>query len=81
VSAELAKAYSPGIVCSHCGQAIPVTGKAAKLYESWKLSGTDDGSETRSFPLRCRACDEEGVYSLDVIKEFEGPPKTRRRTI
>jgi hypothetical protein len=75
VSAELAKAYYPRVVCSYCGQGIPVTGKAAKLYDSWKLSGTDDRSKTRSFPLRCRACEEESVYSVDEIKEFQDRPK------
>ena len=28
-------------------------------------------------PLRCKVCNEEGVYAMEAIREFEGPPKVR----
>jgi hypothetical protein len=79
VIAELSKPSYPGVVCSHCGATIPVTGKAARLYENIKSSELlDNESQTRSFPKRCGACEEEGVYAITEIHEFEGRPISRR---
>jgi hypothetical protein len=77
--AELSKPSYPGVVCSHCGAAIPVTGKAARPYERAKSSEpVDNESQTRSFLKRCGACEKEGVYAITEIQEFEGRPKIRR---
>jgi hypothetical protein len=80
--AELSKPSYPGVVCSHCGATIPVTGKAARLYERATSSEpVDNESQTRSFPKRCGACEMEGVYAITEIQEFEGRPKIRRAKI
>jgi hypothetical protein len=79
--AELSKPPYPGVVCSHCGATIPVTGKVARPYERAKSSEpVDNESQTRSFPKRCGACEKEGVYAITEVQEFEGRPKIRRAT-
>jgi hypothetical protein len=80
VIAEAEKTSYPGVVCSHCGAVIPVTGKPAKLYaRSKELDSDVEDSKTQSFPLRCSACEKEGVYPIGQIREFEGSPKVRRQ--
>jgi hypothetical protein len=77
--AKLSKPSYPGVVCSHCGATIPVTGKAARPYERAKSSEpADNESQTRSFPKRCGPCEQEGVYAITEVQEFEGRPKFRR---
>ena len=78
--AESEKASYPGVVCSHCGAVILVTGKPAKLHARTKELGSDvEDSKTQSFPLRCRACEKEGIYPIEQIREFEGTPKIQRQ--
>jgi hypothetical protein len=81
VTAESEKNSYLGVVCSHCGAAIPVTGKPAKLHQ--QRPGMDsciEEANTKSFPLRCKACEKEGVYAIKQISGFDGVPKTRRHS-
>jgi hypothetical protein len=78
--AESEKISYPGVVCSHCGATIPVTGKLAKLRERNKESSADsEESQTQAFPIRCKACDKESISSVDRIREFDGKPKLPRQ--
>jgi hypothetical protein len=63
-----------GMFCFRCGTPIPVAAKVHNLQD-----GVND-KETNaalSFTLRCRACEEESVYAVATIQEFEGEPRTR----
>jgi hypothetical protein len=75
--AESEKTSYPGVVCSHCGAVIVVTGKLAKLRDRTQDSAAGE-PHTRSFPIRCKACEKETVSSVEQIKEFEGKPTIRR---
>jgi hypothetical protein len=68
-----------GVLCSRCNARIPVPKKAAVLYEETKDGAVNESHDvkTRAFTLRCKACDEEGVYAMEAIREFEGPPRVR----
>jgi hypothetical protein len=68
-----------GVLCSRCNARIPVPKKAALVYEEAKHGevNEDQDVKTRAFTLRCKACDEESVYAMEVIREFEGPPRVR----
>ena len=68
-----------GVLCSRCSERIPTPRRVAVLYEELKRGQVSDGqdAQSRAFTLRCRICDEEGVYGFEEIQEFEGPPRVR----
>ncbi len=76
---EISQIHYLGVVCSRCCARIPVPKKAAALYEEVKHGEMSEGQDvkSRAFTLRCKACDEEGVYAMEAIREFEGPPRAR----
>lgn len=76
---ELTQAHYLGVLCSRCYARIPVPKKATALYEEVTNGEMIEGQDvkSRAFTLRCKACDEEGVYALEAVREFEGPPRVR----
>jgi hypothetical protein len=76
---EITQLHYLGVLCSRCNARIPVPKKVAALYEEVKHGEVSDGQDvnTRAFTLRCKACDEEGVYAMEAIREFEGSPRGR----
>jgi hypothetical protein len=68
---EANKARYLGVSCLRCGSPTPVSAKVRSLPDEFT-------NASLSFALRCRACEEESVYALSEIQEFEGEPKTRR---
>lgn len=77
---EMTQAHYPGVLCSHCNEPIPVPKKTAELYEELKRGAASEGQDINAaaFTLRCRACDEESVYGIDAIREFNGRPRSLR---
>jgi hypothetical protein len=76
---EITRSNYLGVLCSRCNERIPVPTKTALLYEEpgqSKVSNSHD-AKSRAFTLRCKACNEEGVYAVKEIQEFEGPPRVR----
>lgn len=76
---EVTQVHYLGVLCSRCCARIPVPKKAAVLYEEvshGEMSESQD-VKSRAFTLRCKACDEEGVYATEAMREFEGPPRVR----
>ena len=59
-----------GVACSRCGQPIPI----------FTVVGNLNG-QLHSFPLRCRVCEKEGIYTVADIHSFAGEPKQRRSTV
>jgi hypothetical protein len=76
---EITQRHYLGVLCSRCKERIPAPKRAAVLYEELKHGEVSDSQDARSraFTLRCRVCDEEGVYGFTEIREFEGPPRVR----
>ncbi len=76
---ELTQANYLGVLCSRCEERIAAPKKAAALYEELKNGETSEGQDSisRAFTLRCKVCNEEGVYAIEAIREFEGPPRVR----
>jgi hypothetical protein len=76
---ELTRAHYLGVLCSRCNARIPVPKKAAVLYEEVQHGEVSEAQDvtSRAFTLRCKACNEEGVYAMEAIQEFEGPPRVR----
>ena len=72
---EANKAYYRGVSCFRCGTPIPVSVKILSLQDEVSYR---ERNVAFSFPLRCRACEEEWVYSATTIQEFGGKPETRR---
>jgi hypothetical protein len=76
--AEVKQKYR-GVLCRHCRQAIPLSPSAERKeteLEGVALTELDEFM-VRSFTLRCRACDGEGVYTpVDVI-DCDGTPRMR----
>lgn len=68
---EANKARYLGVSCLRCGAPIPVSAKVGSLPDEFT-------NASLSFTLRCRACEEESIYPVSKIQEFEGEPKTRR---
>jgi hypothetical protein len=76
---EITQRHNSGVLCSRCKERIPVPKTAAALYEEIKHGEVSDGQEakSRAFTLRCKICDEEGVYGFKQIQEFGGSPRVR----
>ena len=55
------------------------TKEDAAFYEELKHSDVSENQDakSRAFTLRCKACNEEGVYAMEAIREFEGMPRAR----
>jgi hypothetical protein len=68
-----------GVLCLRCGQPIPLSFFAARKecgFEEQEACGRDEFTG-RSFTLRCRVCDGEGLDTvLDVI-DCDGTPRVR----
>lgn len=76
---EPTQSQYPGVLCSRCKAPIPVPKGVAALYGQLKHGDLADEHvvKSRAFTLRCRACDEESVYAIDEIREFDSPPRVR----
>jgi hypothetical protein len=76
---EITQRHYLGVLCSRCKERIPAPKSAVALYEEIRHGEVSDGQEVKScaFALRCKVCDEEGVYGFKQIQEFEGPPRVR----
>jgi hypothetical protein len=74
-----AKQYYRGVLCIHCRQPIPhpapLSLRAAEAER--ENSSTVHDREPRVFTLRCRVCQEEGLYSESKFIDCEGTPRTR----
>ena len=77
---ELTQAKYHGVLCSRCKERIPVPKRVAVLYEELRRGEVSGGQDVkaRAITLRCKICNEEGVYAVKEIQEFEGPPRVRR---
>lgn len=64
-----------GVACSRCSEPIPVS---PKLAGSFNERNGEETNATHSFSLRCRICEEEGIYTVTDIRDIVGEP-TRRR--
>ena len=68
-----------GVLCVHCRQPIPhpaTYSRRAAEPEDENSSKADDHGP-RVFTLRCRVCQEEGLYSESKFIDCEGTPRTR----
>jgi hypothetical protein len=65
-----------GVLCSRCKAEIPVPPRIAMQQLTLK---SDQDTQPREFSVRCKVCNEEGVYGVNQIQEFEGTPRTRVR--
>lgn len=76
---EVTQSQYPGVPCSRCKEPIPVPKRVAALYGQLKHADLADEHDpkSRAFTLRCRACNEESVYAVDEIREFDSPPRAR----
>jgi L-lactate utilization protein LutB len=76
---EITRSNYLGVLCSRCNERIPVPRKTAELHEELKHSEVSENQDakSRAFTLRCKACNEEGVYAVNEIQEFEGLPRVR----
>jgi hypothetical protein len=76
--AEVKQKYR-GVFCRHCRQAIPLSPSVERRETELEGPALSELAEfmVRSFTLRCRACDGEGVYTpVDVI-DCAGTPRMR----
>ena len=63
-----------GVLCRHCRQAIPLPAIVIRLENA----GENDWEKpARAFHLRCRACENEHMYTSTDIADFEGTPRPR----
>jgi hypothetical protein len=76
---EITQSHYLGVLCSRCEERIPVPRRAAVLYEELKRGEVSENQDvkSRAFTLRCKACNEEGVYEIKETQEFEGIPRAR----
>jgi hypothetical protein len=71
--AELIRSYR-GVLCSRCRQPIPVSAKIASLQDEHEHRETQ---APHAFTLRCRFCEEEGIYAIGDVRILDGEPRLR----
>jgi hypothetical protein len=76
---EITQSHYLGVLCSRCKERIPVPNRCAVVYEKPEHGEVSDDQDVRSraFTLRCKVCNEESVYGVKEILEFQGPPRVR----
>jgi hypothetical protein len=72
---EANKSHYRGVSCARCGTPIPISAKVHSLQDE---VDNEETNAARSFTSRCRCCEEESIYTVTAIQEFEGEPRTRR---
>ena len=84
-----AKQHYRGVLCLHCHQPIPLSSSTAANEGGFGEQPTTDSSELivrslsvrsfteRSFAMRCRACEGEGLYTGSDVIACDGKPRTR----
>jgi hypothetical protein len=74
-----AKKLYRGVLCLHCRQPIPLPSSVARRTASREdaSSSVDPDAGQRVFTLRCRVCQEEGLYIESKFIDCEGTPRTR----
>jgi hypothetical protein len=74
-----AKQQYRGVLCIHCRQPIPLPTTVTRQPAATKdeNSSNVDDAEPRVFTLRCRVCQEEGLYTESKFIDCEGTPRAR----
>jgi hypothetical protein len=84
-----AKQQYRGVLCLHCHQPIPLSSSTAANEGGCGEQPTTDSGELivrslsvrsfteRSFAMRCRACEGEGLYTGSDVIACDGTPRTR----
>jgi hypothetical protein len=68
-----------GVLCSFCRQPIPLPAIVASAESARKTvsAGITEEHVSKSFHIRCRACEKECSYRTAEIADFEGAPRAR----
>ena len=79
---EMVQPQYLGVLCSRCKEPIAVPKRAAVLFEELRQGKATEGQDVkaRAMTLRCKACEGESVYEMSQIRDFEGAPRTRRKS-
>jgi len=84
-----AKQQYRGVLCLHCHQPIPLSSSTAANEGGFGEQPTSGGDALivrslsvrsfteRSFAMRCRACEGEGLYTGSDVIACDGTPRTR----
>jgi hypothetical protein len=71
--AEMSKTYR-GVLRNRCNEPIPVPSKVISLQDEIEQR---NACTRGAFVLRCRLCENEGVYAIADIQQFDGSPRSR----
>ncbi len=73
--AELKKSHL-GVLCTRCGQPIPVPARIVRLRDEQEQIATETDAPG-GFALRCKRCESEGIYAISDVQSFDGEPRKR----
>jgi hypothetical protein len=74
--AETTKELYSGVLCSRCKEPIPIPERVVSLQNEIENRATN---LLFGFTVRCRLCENEGVYLINEIQKFDGEPRTLLR--
>ena len=77
-AAAQSHARSRGVICNSCGKPIPLSASFLKRELTIKNETNLADLASKVFPLRCRACRVEAIYSLGQIVDFQEPEERKR---
>jgi hypothetical protein len=63
-----------GVFCGRCREPIPVSSKVVRQQDEIENEVT---KAPYTFPLRCRYCEQEGIYAISEVRKFDGEPRAR----
>ena len=61
-----------GVLCRRCNKTVPLTASFAERENTFKTEEPDARQEllSRVFPLRCKSCGAETIYTLDEVNDL-----------
>jgi hypothetical protein len=71
---ESTKRNYRGVFCGRCRAPIPVSSKVVRQEDEIE---NEELNAPYTFPLRCRHCEQEGIYAMSDVQKFDGEPRAR----
>ena len=72
LATAVSRSKKRGALCRRCNKTVPLTASFAERANTFKTEEPGEQREllSRVFPLRCKSCGAETIYTLDDVAEL-----------